>query len=66
MLHEVGNLVKALRTAADSMAQTQIDYAEMGRNLNTITAAYTERMARLSSDIGEIKQLLKHGFRLPE
>jgi ABC-type transporter Mla subunit MlaD len=66
MLHEVGSLVKALRSAADSMAQTQMDYAEMGRNLNEITAGYGDRMAQLNADMKQIKQLLKQGFRLPE
>lgn len=65
MLHEVGNLVKALHQAADSMADTQRDYAEMGQNLNRITSTYAESIRRLSSDIEEIKQLLRQGFRLP-
>ena len=34
MLHEVGNLVKALRVAANVMAKTQADFSEAGRNLN--------------------------------
>jgi hypothetical protein len=66
MLHEVGNLVKALREAAESMSQTQIDYAEIGRNLNAMTGTYADRLNRLSTDIESIKQLLRKGFRLPE
>ena len=66
MLHEVGNLVKALRQAAESMSQTQIDYAEIGRNLNAMTGTYADRLNRLSADIESIKQLLRQGFRLPE
>jgi len=66
MLHEVGNLVKALRSAAESMTQTQVDYEEMGHRLNSMTGAYADRMAQLSGDIEEIKHLLKKGFRLPE
>lgn len=66
MLHEVGNLVKALRTAAETMGQTQMDYAEIGQKLHTMTGTYADRMNVLSSDIAEIKQLLKKGFRLPE
>lgn len=66
MLHEVGNLVKALHSAADSMAKTQLDYAELGNNLNAITSNYAQSHSKLSSDINEIKHLLKQGFRLPE
>ena len=64
MLHEVGNLVKALHTAARTMAQTQVDFAEAGRNLNALSAAYADRLTRLSADIEEIKTLLRQGFRL--
>ncbi|RDH82551.1 MAG: hypothetical protein DIZ80_09710 [endosymbiont of Galathealinum brachiosum] len=66
MLHEVGNLVKALHSAADSMAKTQLDYAELGNSLNAITSNYAQSHSKLSSDINEIKHLLKQGFRLPE
>lgn len=66
MLHEVGNLVKALRAAAQSMSETQLDYAEIGRNLNEMTTTYSERLNKLGEDTEEIKQLLRLGFRLPE
>jgi len=64
MLHEVGNLVKALHEAANLMARTQVDYAEAGHNLNALTTAYADRMTRLNDDIDEIKSLLRDGFRL--
>ena len=64
MLHEVGNLVKALHEAARTMTSTQVDFAEAGRNLNELTGTYTNRLTKLSSDIEEIKSLLRHGFRL--
>ena len=66
MLHEVGNLVKALNAAASSMAQTQANYAEAGRNLHAMSSSYTESLNKLSADIDEIKLLLRHGFRLSE
>jgi len=66
MLHEVGSLVKALRIAAEDMSQTQIDYTEIGRNLNALTNTYADRLGQLSTDIEDIKKLLRHGFRLPE
>jgi hypothetical protein len=64
MLHEVGNLVKALHEAASTMTSTQVDFAEAGRNLNELTGTYANRLTKLSSDIEEIKSLLRHGFRL--
>ena len=64
MLHEVGNLVKALHEAASVMADTQVDFAEAGRNLNELSGTYANRLATLSTDIDEIKSLLRHGFRL--
>lgn len=66
MLHEVGNLVKALRSAAENMSQTQIDYTDIGRNLSLMTSSYADRLSKLGSDIEDIKKLLRSGFRLPE
>jgi len=65
MLHEVGNLVKALRVAANVMAKTQTDFSEAGRNLNLLASSSADRITRLSADIDEIKVLLRTGFRLP-
>ena len=64
MLHEVGNLVKALHEAARVMANTQADFAEAGRNLSALTGNNDESLMRLSADIDEIKSLLRDGFRL--
>lgn len=64
MLHEVGNLVKALHEAAGAMATTQVDFAAAGRNLNELTGTYASHLTQLSSDIEEIKTLLRDGFRL--
>jgi hypothetical protein len=64
MLHEVGNLVKALHEAARVMANTQADFAEAGRNLKALTGNNDESLMLLSADINEIKSLLRDGFRL--
>jgi hypothetical protein len=64
MLHEVGNLVKALREAAAMMAQTQSNFTEAGRSLSAISGSYNDRLIRLGNDIEEIKSLLRDGFRL--
>ena len=64
MLHEVGNLVQALRDAATIMAKTQIDFSDAGRHLSSLSTSYSERLTRLTTDIEEIKSLLRDGFRL--
>jgi hypothetical protein len=64
MLHEVGNLVKALHEAANSLAITQEQLAEASRNLGALTGNNAENLVRLGSDINQIKSLLKEGFRL--
>lgn len=64
MLHEIGNLVKSLREAAAAIAKTQGDFSDAGRNLSNISNAYNDRLTTLSSDIDEIKKLLRDGFRL--
>ncbi len=64
MLHEVGNLVKALHEAAQVMTRTQADFAEAGRSLSALTGNNAESLMRLSADINEIKSLLRDGFRL--
>lgn len=64
MLHEVGKLVKALHEAAGTMTTTQVDFAEAGQQLNRLTSTYANRITQLTTDIDEIKSLLRHGFRL--
>ena len=66
MLHEVGNLVRALREAAERMSQVEADFADAGRHMNSMIGSYAEGIGNLDEDIIEIKQLLRSGFRLPE
>jgi hypothetical protein len=66
MLHEVGNLVKALRAAAETMTHVQVNFADAGSNINLLTTTYAERLNKLGTNIAEIKELLRQGFRLPE
>ena len=66
MLHEVGNLVRALREAAEKMGQVEADFAEAGSNMNEMIGTYAESADNLDGSIDEIKQLLRTGFRLPE
>ena len=66
MLHEIGNLVRALREAADKMGQVEADFAEAGSQMNNMIGSYADSVDNLDDNISEIKQLLRSGFRLPE
>jgi hypothetical protein len=66
MLHEVGNLVRALREAAERMGQVEADFAEAGSQMNNMMGSYADSVGSLDDNISEIKQLLRSGFRLPE
>jgi len=66
MLHEIGNLVRALREAADKMGQVEADFAEAGSQMNNMIGSYADSVGNLDDNISEIKQLLRSGFRLPE
>lgn len=66
MLHEVGNLVRALREAAEKMGQVEADFAEAGSQMNNMIGTYADSVGNLDDNINEIKQLLRSGFRLPE
>ena len=66
MLHEVGNLVRALREAAERMGQVEVDFAEAGQHMNNMLGSYADKVGNLSNSIDEIKALLRLGFRLPE
>ena len=66
MLHEVGNLVRALREAAQNMGQVEADFAEAGKNMNNMMGTYADSVGNLDDSIDEIKRLLRSGFRLPE
>ena len=66
MLHEVGNLVRTLREAAERMGQVEVDFAEAGSQMNNMMANYADNIGSLDHSINEIKDLLRRGFRLPE
>lgn len=66
MLHEVGNLVRTLREAAEKMGQVEVDFAEAGSQMNNMMANYADNIGSLEHSISEIKDLLRRGFRLPE
>jgi hypothetical protein len=66
MLHEIGNLVRSLREAAERMGQVEADFADAGRQMNNMMGSYADSVGNLDQNIEEIKRLLRNGFRLPE
>lgn len=65
LLHEVTGLVSALREAAAGMKQIQLDFASAGDSLDATIGGLAESVGRVNSDLGQMKQLLREGFRLP-
>ena len=66
MLHEIGNLVRSLREAAERMGQVEADFADAGSQMNNMMGSYADSVGSLDQNIEEIKHLLRSGFRLPE
>jgi len=66
MLHEIGNLVRSLRDAAEKMGLVEADFANAGSQMNNMIGTYADSVGNLDDNINEIKQLLRSGFRLPE
>jgi hypothetical protein len=65
MLHEVAGLIHGLREAAQGMQDIQQEYAEAGAQLNKVAAGLGQQMSDTKEDIGNIKEILRVGFRLP-
>ena len=65
LVHEVSGLVGGLRAAASGMKEVQQDFTVAGNNLRTVVAELAERVNQTTSDINEVKRLLRDGFRLP-
>ncbi len=66
MIHQLAELIKSLRHTAANMQLSQQQYLEMGSKVNEITSKYDERIAGMSEDMTDIKELLRLGFRLPD
>ncbi|MEZ5541543.1 MAG: MotA/TolQ/ExbB proton channel family protein [Pseudomonadota bacterium] len=65
LLHEVTGLVNGLREAAAGMKQIQQDFASAGDSLDATIGGLAENVGRVNSDLAQMKQLLREGFRLP-
>jgi hypothetical protein len=65
LVHEVTGLVGGLHDAATGMIDIQRDFAVAGDNLRVVVTELAERVNQTATDISEVKQLLRDGFRLP-
>jgi len=65
LLHEVTGLVSSLREAATGMKQVQEDFAAAGDSLDATIGGLAESVSKVTGDLGQVKQLLREGFRLP-
>ncbi len=63
---ELEALVKSVREAADNLKLTQEIYQASALALQENIAANQQQAQQLQAEFGEIKSLLREGFRLPE
>lgn len=59
-------LIKAIIRSSDKMIDTQEIYHSSAVTLNEVVTTQQEKLEQLTSDISEIKHILKAGFRLGE
>jgi len=57
-------LIKAIIRSSDKMIDTQEIYHSSAVTLNEVVSSQQQQLEQLTSDISDIKQLLKDGFRL--
>jgi hypothetical protein len=65
LLQQITGLVSGLREAAAGMRQIQEDFASAGDSLDATIGGLAESVGRVNNDLGQVKQLLREGFRLP-
>jgi hypothetical protein len=66
LVHQVGQLVMALRETARTMQTSQIDFAQAGEQLRDVIAQLRDSALMVTRDVGQIRRHLREGFRLPE
>lgn len=66
LVHQVGQLVMALRETARTMQTSQIDFAQAGEQLRDVIAQLRDSALMVTRDVGKIRRHLREGFRLPE
>nr|MDJ0806715.1 hypothetical protein [Gammaproteobacteria bacterium] len=65
-LYEFTGLVRSLQDLVNQMFQSQKTLEGVEQNILTTLQSYQTRSGQLTSDLADLKFLLKRGFRLPE
>ncbi len=66
LLNQMSGLIKGVIRATEKMTETQETYQASANTLLQILSGHKGQMDQLAGDIGEIKAILRDGFRLPE
>ncbi len=66
VLYEFTGLIRSLQVLVKQMEQSQRIFEQVEKRLAGTLDSYHERIQGVGDDLGSIKVLLKHGFRLPE
>ncbi|MGD2083863.1 MAG: hypothetical protein PVF91_12940 [Chromatiales bacterium] len=66
VLYEFTGLIRSLQGLVNQMEQSQHTFEQVEKRLVNTLDTYRDRIQGVSDDLGSIKVLLKHGFRLPE
>lgn len=65
-LYEFTGLVRSLQELVNQMFEAQKTLEGVEQNILTTLQSYESRSGSLTTDLSDLKQLLKRGFRLPE
>jgi hypothetical protein len=65
-LYEFTGLVRSLQELVNQMFQTQKTLEGLEQNILITLQSYETKSGTLTSDLGDLKYLLKQGFRLPQ
>ncbi|MFT5656939.1 MAG: hypothetical protein ACI9KN_000208 [Gammaproteobacteria bacterium] len=65
IVHKMGDLIKSVILATNNLKQTQEIYHASATSLRETINTNREQIESLSSELSEIKSILREGFRLP-
>ena len=65
IVHKLSDLIKSVILAADRLRQTQDTYHDSALTLQQTIASNQQQADQFSTEMAEIRQILREGFRLP-
>ncbi|HHL19864.1 MAG TPA: hypothetical protein ENJ33_09020 [Thiothrix sp.] len=65
MVRDVAKLTTALRQAAERMGEVETRFIAAGEGLQATVGLMQQQVSRIDTDMGQMKELLREGFRLP-